>query len=408
MSESNLGQNIPPSDPKPPNLTPQIDLTAPSPDWAVDTLQLNRSKKRNHQHLSESDYGSLSSESLIQIIKDLQAENKQLLQILAQTTAVNSQQNSQTTSQEFTFTSNPELSTKDFPALKKTAPAKKNTPAKSGKSPTGNTNNKKKFSFQKPITPEAKSWALRLFTAPPTTNSTQSSESQPPRGFTFVYLPSNRKTPHPELRERLRFIGIQLSRVYNISYPAKNVVALLVHKAYADEIYSLVSLAGISALKDFNPISGSTIGDPQLLADFTPEQLEDKAKSLFFNRMLKAAVQLQNPKFGLHILKEFNNRSPSDNHHIPDAIVQQYIHLRPTAVRNRNHVTARASFLGGFDASQLFTSLHDTTSLNASKTLNESPTAKNNTGNPVNHTETSTQNQTPLGTGPSSQMDITQ
>lgn len=373
------------SDPPGPNspapiLPEKIDqppnLAVPTPDWVDDLNYQSRSKKRNRQHLdSDENLNSLTQETLIQIIKDLQAENKSLLKILENATAASS--NTQNPSvplsnqeKEFSFTPSAphrgNSNKKDFPSLKESATFASKT--KHGKpttgAPTPAKSQKKNFPRNSKPSAEAKQWALRLFT-PPNLGNTQNSNSSdsldaPPTGFTFVYLPSNRKTKQSELRTRLRYIGIKLHRVYSITHPAKNVVALLVHKSYAEDIKSLATAAGLIVNEDFNPTSGSIIGNPRLITELTPSQLDDKAKALYYNNILEATVQLPDPAFGLHLLKDFNRREITDFHHVPDILINQYIHLRPNAVRKPN-ASQRHTRLRGFDAATLFNSLKSVT-----------------------------------------------
>ncbi|KAI8635922.1 hypothetical protein BD408DRAFT_326842, partial [Parasitella parasitica] len=116
-----------------------------------------------------------------------------------------------------------------------------------------------------------------------------------PVGYTCIYLPINRKTKHTELREKLRILKINLNRIYAIQRPAKNIVSLLVHTGYAQEILNICATEGIHLITDFNPIAGTNLGDPKLLESLNELQLNDKAKAIYYNRMLQAAAQLRDP-----------------------------------------------------------------------------------------------------------------
>ncbi|KAG1189687.1 hypothetical protein G6F70_009438 [Rhizopus microsporus] len=64
---------------------------------------------------------------------------------------------------------------------------------------------------------------------------------QPPsenQGFQYIYIPTKARVPIGQLRSRLRQLDINNSRILDIHYPTRNVVALLVHNDYASELKS--------------------------------------------------------------------------------------------------------------------------------------------------------------------------
>ncbi|CAO3627619.1 unnamed protein product [Mucor hiemalis] len=178
-----------------------------------------------------------------------------------------------------------------FPALSG-KPTPGNTTSSSGSKPkkggktystvtqTASATTTQPVATKKPITAKAKKWAARLFASPVDPTNTTADKS----GYSFVYLPSNKRTTYSELRERIKLIGVNLTRIYSISRPAKHVVAILVHSAYAKELLDLFTKAGIKPILDFSPTSARTIGDPRLLETLkSDQQREDKAKSIYYN-----------------------------------------------------------------------------------------------------------------------------
>jgi hypothetical protein len=93
------------------------------------------------------------------------------------------------------------------------------------------------------------------------------------------------------------------------------------------------------------------------------QQLNDKAKAIYYNRMLQAATQLRDPRSGLTILKFFNALDSTDNHYVPSIIIDEYIKLKPDCVRKISAANTARSVLKGFDASNLFASLTATSPL---------------------------------------------
>ncbi|KAG1608568.1 hypothetical protein G6F46_011452 [Rhizopus delemar] len=58
------------------------------------------------------------------------------------------------------------------------------------------------------------------------------------QGFKYIYLPTKARVPIGQLRSRLRKLDINNNRILDTHYPDRNVVALLVHNDYADELRS--------------------------------------------------------------------------------------------------------------------------------------------------------------------------
>ncbi|KAG1136952.1 hypothetical protein G6F37_011583 [Rhizopus arrhizus] len=64
-----------------------------------------------------------------------------------------------------------------------------------------------------------------------------------PRGFEYLYLNRKRKLSRAEVRRNLRLLGFDLSRVLDICFPGPNVIGLLIHVQYKEEVVSLFSTA---------------------------------------------------------------------------------------------------------------------------------------------------------------------
>ncbi|KAG1067235.1 hypothetical protein G6F42_026539 [Rhizopus arrhizus] len=179
-----------------------------------------------------------------------------------------------------------------------------------------------------------KKWVLRMFTDPSSSADSQASnQAAIPPGYTCIYLPITPKLKHA------------------------------MHSNYASETVQICKTDVVNAITDFfNPISGKNLGDHKLVNDLTDAQLTDKAKVIYYNRMLQAAVQLRDPRLGLTIFKFFNAQDQSsDNHYIPSVIIDEYIKLKPAdSVRKISAANTARSVLKGFDASQLFASLANT------------------------------------------------
>ncbi|KAL7314654.1 hypothetical protein PS15m_006196 [Mucor circinelloides] len=437
-----------PGSPIPPNLNPALPdatgtahhpLEAPSSDWTstmttpgpatVSTATTSNKRRRDsmQQDIAGRDYyNNLKQSELIDLVVKLQEQNLILTRLLERSTLTATATTTTTaTSSNNRLNLNPVVnftirtksgssaasryaSEKDFPALnsgtKKGSAAiatKATTTTTATRSTTANVTKKKsanqKSSKSKHSQPsadaaEAKKWALRMFTTatdPSSSADSQSSnEAAIPPGYTCVYLPISPKLKHAGIRKRLDVLKINLKRIFAIQRPAKNIVSLLVHSNYAPEIVKICEADGVNAITEFNPISGGkNLGAPKLVNGLTDAQLNDKAKAIYYNRMLQAAVQLRDPRLGLTILKFFNAQDQSSyNHYTPSVIIDEYIKLKPDSVRKISAANTARSVLKGFDASQLFASLADTnvdTSITVPSGSNSSSssTAASNAGN---------------------------
>ncbi|KAK4513378.1 uncharacterized protein ATC70_005376 [Mucor velutinosus] len=415
------GSPIPPNlNPAPPSSTGAAkSIEAPSSDWtstmittsgsasASTNASTSTSNKRRRDSMQQDIagrdyYNNLKQSELIDLVVKLQEQNLILTRLLERSTLTAATNNTSAASAtrlnltpnvSFTRTKSGSAasryaSEKDFPTLnsgtkKGSANAKPTansatTTANSKKSSGSNKKTSKKSSSKAKVpsdAAEAKKWALRLFSTPTATDSTDGDDMQmssssntatstlPPPGYTCVYLPCSHKTKHADLRTRLELLKINLKRVYAIQRPAKHIVSLLVHSHYAAEILKICEKDELHPITDFNPISGKNLGDPHLLKTLNAQQLDDKAKAIYYNRMLQAATQLRESRMGLAILKFFNGLDSADNHFIPPVIIDEFFKLKPDCVRKIGAAnTARSSVLKGFDASNLFASL--TTSTN--------------------------------------------
>ncbi len=87
------------------------------------------------------------------------------------------------------------------------------------------------------------------------------------KGFEFVYLARKRKFTRSEVRTNLRRLGVDTSRLLDISFPARSCVGLLVHAQYLAELKSLLAAAKVVPLANFDPIDPVHLADPLYAGD---------------------------------------------------------------------------------------------------------------------------------------------
>lgn len=82
-----------------------------------------------------------------------------------------------------------------------------------------------------------------------------------------MYLPRKRKFTRTEIRGHLRRLGVDPSRVLDISFPARSCVGLLVHAQYVPDLEKALNSAKVSPLKSFDPLDPAHLADPKYASD---------------------------------------------------------------------------------------------------------------------------------------------
>ncbi|KAI8380020.1 endonuclease-reverse transcriptase-domain-containing protein, partial [Choanephora cucurbitarum] len=118
--------------------------------------------------------------------------------------------------------------------------------------------------------------------------------SSPPAGspvdgplFEYVYLPNKYRARLSVFRQKLRLIGLDNSRVLDVHYPARNVVALLIHTAYKENLLKVLNKYSLPVLTDFDPFSVANVRDPSF-ASLDSDALTAKARELQQARLVRA------------------------------------------------------------------------------------------------------------------------
>ncbi|OBZ66521.1 hypothetical protein A0J61_11917, partial [Choanephora cucurbitarum] len=118
--------------------------------------------------------------------------------------------------------------------------------------------------------------------------------SSPPAGspvdgplFEYVYLPNKYRARLSVFRQKLRLIGLNNSRVLDVHYPARHVVALLFHTAYKGDLLKVLNKYSLPVLIDFDPFSVANVRNPSF-ASFNKDALTTKAHELQQAHLVRA------------------------------------------------------------------------------------------------------------------------
>lgn len=148
----------------------------------------------------------------------------------------------------------------------------------------------KKFSL---AVPESRQAAARAF-AP-------ISDSQ---GFQSLYFPNRgRREPISIMRNRIQALGLQNSRVLDIHYPARHVVAFLVHNDYTPTVLNKFADMNINPVT-FNPTDSANLHDPKF-ASCSPEDLKLEATRIFQDRLQFIIQRVHDSKRQVAIARDF-------------------------------------------------------------------------------------------------------
>ncbi|KAI7870882.1 uncharacterized protein EV154DRAFT_431660 [Mucor mucedo] len=160
-------------------------------------------------------------------------------------------------------------------------PQAKSTRAK--ESTVDNNVNKDKAPKTKkvPVTAKQRKTAARIFEAPVNRELSGSGS------YKYLYLPNKYRDRLKAFRDKLKKLGIDNGRILDINYPARGVVALLIHQNYEVEIVDIFQKFKIDPIPDFNPKSTDHLTDPAL-AELDTDTRTSKAVEFHQNRLIKA------------------------------------------------------------------------------------------------------------------------
>ncbi|OBZ83751.1 hypothetical protein A0J61_08198 [Choanephora cucurbitarum] len=132
----------------------------------------------------------------------------------------------------------------------------------------------------------------------------RTSDSQ---GFSFIYLHCRGKEPISKMREKLRILKLQSSRLIDIHYPSNHVMAILLHNDYLEEATNLLTLNQIELLT-FDPTSLEHLNDPKY-TDLTPEQRSSEACEIYQQRLCHMITRIRNEHRQIAVARSFRKQA---------------------------------------------------------------------------------------------------
>jgi hypothetical protein len=108
------------------------------------------------------------------------------------------------------------------------------------------------------------------------------------------------------LRSKLRDLRINHSRILDIHYPDRHIVALLVHNDYADELRDHFIKCRVTPSDEFDPCDPKVVRDPAH-ASKTEEERTEIAHRLHCDRMSRA-IQFIRPPVRFAVARFFHKQ----------------------------------------------------------------------------------------------------
>ena len=114
------------------------------------------------------------------------------------------------------------------------------------------------------------------------------------QGYQFLYIPTKHRMTISNLRNILRTLRIENSRVLDIHFPDHKTAALLVHNDFASVIVNRLIKFGVNIKDNFNPLDPTLLKDPKL-AELSQTDRETKIKEVHHGHIMKALTFIREP-----------------------------------------------------------------------------------------------------------------
>ena len=188
--------------------------------------------------------------------------------------------------------------TSSFPPLAADKPVKTTAPQPKQKEKAIFAPESYQFTFREPTsqTPNSDSWAAKAKAHLPARKKPSAARfiaasvrifepATGPSGYEYIYLSRNRRLNRSEARSHLRRLGLEPSRLLDISMPTRQVIGLLVHVQYAPKVREVLTKHGLASL-EFNPTDPCHIADPKH-STLSGSDRQLLANSIHANRMIR-------------------------------------------------------------------------------------------------------------------------
>jgi hypothetical protein len=107
------------------------------------------------------------------------------------------------------------------------------------------------------------------------------------QGYEYIYINRSRRFTRVQVRDNLRLLGIETSRILDVAFPASGIIGLLVHVQYKDLLVAILAKAKVYPVSNFDPTDPKHIADPAH-ANKSEEERQVIAMRAHMDRCLRA------------------------------------------------------------------------------------------------------------------------
>ena len=176
-------------------------------------------------------------------------------------------------------------------------------------------------------------------TKPPTYGRSRRNFTEPSSnpGFTYLYLPTRARMPFKEMRNSLRDLSFNSGSIVDIHYPAKNVVALLIHNDYHSTAINILKQNDLTPINNFNPLHTDNLADPKF-KEATHEERSTQIRNIYENQIHRT-IEFLRPPVKLAVARDFQRKGLITEIHLQDLINLYRLNQPASASRRDNFKT---------------------------------------------------------------------
>lgn len=121
------------------------------------------------------------------------------------------------------------------------------------------------------------------------------STTEGPKGFKYIYIGRSRKITRAETRRRFRKVGVDTNRILDITFPASNMIGVLLHLQYEETFITTMKAVGAEVFPHFDPLDPKYLANPEY-ETYTDDRRADIMMELTHNRCMNTLTFLQQKK----------------------------------------------------------------------------------------------------------------
>lgn len=137
-------------------------------------------------------------------------------------------------------------------------------------------------------------------------------------GFTYLYLPTRARMPFKDMRKSLRDLSFNSGSIVDIHYPAKNVVALLIHNDYQSTATKILQQNDLVPITNFDPLNPDNLADPQF-KDASHEERTTQLRTIVDNQ-IQRTIEFLRPPVKLAVARDFQRKGLITDTYLNDLI----------------------------------------------------------------------------------------